>query len=183
MPCMLTSGTRWPSHSAPRRRSAHGNTSPCTLVWRSSQSKTVLRTKASRSVGVTAGASSCKDAGSARRGAEQISRSWSDLWNESQHCVLLTNIISHLRARWVAMSQGSHEDLSVTGPTLIPALGSCKRRMTSGERRLAERLQVKLEADYLVWYDIPLGRRRLHPDFVILHPLRGVLILEVKDWK
>lgn len=81
------------------------------------------------------------------------------------------------------MSQGSHKDLSVTGPTLIPALGSCKRRMTSGERRLAERLQVKLEADYLVWYDIPLGRRRLHPDFVILHPLRGVLILEVKDWK
>ena len=30
--------------------------------------------------------------------------------------------------------------------TLIPALNSCKPRMTSGERRLAERLEEKLGA-------------------------------------
>ena len=37
---------------------------------------------------------------------------------------------------------------------LIPALGSCLARMTSGEKRLAERLQQKLEDDYLLWRDV-----------------------------
>ena len=32
--------------------------------------------------------------------------------------------------------------------TLIPALGACVSRMTTGERRLAERLEQKLDADY-----------------------------------
>lgn len=56
-------------------------------------------------------------------------------------------------------------------------------RMTSGEKRLARRLQSLLEDDYLVWYDIPVGRTRRYPDFIILHPGRGLLFLEVKDWK
>lgn len=54
--------------------------------------------------------------------------------------------------------------------------------MTSGERRLAERLEQKLDGDYLLWYDVPMGPRHLHPDFVVMHPRRGILILEVKDW-
>jgi len=66
---------------------------------------------------------------------------------------------------------------------LIPALSSCVSRMTAGERRLAERLEQKLDADYLVWYDVPVGPKHLHPDFVVLHPKRGLLILEVKDWR
>jgi hypothetical protein len=66
---------------------------------------------------------------------------------------------------------------------LIPALGSCAARMTSGERRLAERLEQKLDDDYLMWYDVPVGPMRTHPDFVIIHPRRGILILEAKDWK
>ncbi len=66
---------------------------------------------------------------------------------------------------------------------LIPALNSCVSRMTGGERRLAQRLEDKLEDDYLIWYDVPIGPKHLHPDFVVLHPHRGVLILEVKDWK
>lgn len=66
---------------------------------------------------------------------------------------------------------------------LIPALGSCAARMTSGERRLAERLEQKLDDDYLLWYDVPVGPMRTHPDFVIIHPRRGILILETKDWK
>jgi len=37
--------------------------------------------------------------------------------------------------------------------TLIPSLGSCVSRMTSGERRLAERLEAKLDPDYLLWYN------------------------------
>lgn len=67
--------------------------------------------------------------------------------------------------------------------TLIPALGSCVSRMTSGERRLAERLEQKLDDDYLMWYDVPVGPKQSHPDFVILHPRRGLLILETKDWR
>ena len=66
--------------------------------------------------------------------------------------------------------------------TVIPALSACVSRMTQGERRTAERLEHKLDDDYLVWYDVPVGPRHAHPDFVILHPWRGVLILEVKDW-
>ena len=67
--------------------------------------------------------------------------------------------------------------------TLIPAIGSCVSRMTGGERRLAERLEAKLDDDYLLWYDVPMGPRNTHPDFCVLHPRRGILVLEVKDWK
>ncbi|MEX2516760.1 MAG: NERD domain-containing protein/DEAD/DEAH box helicase [Gammaproteobacteria bacterium] len=67
--------------------------------------------------------------------------------------------------------------------TLIPSLNSVKRKMTSGERRFAERLESHLEDDYLCWYDVPVGPRGIHPDFVVMHPRRGLLILEVKDWR
>ncbi len=66
---------------------------------------------------------------------------------------------------------------------LIPALGSCAARMTVGERRLAERLEDKLDDDYLLWYDVPVGPKQTYPDFVVLHPRRGLLILENKHWK
>ncbi|MGC4060138.1 MAG: NERD domain-containing protein/DEAD/DEAH box helicase [Aquabacterium sp.] len=55
--------------------------------------------------------------------------------------------------------------------------------MTTGEKRLAERLEQKLDDDYLMWYDVPVGPKQSHPDFVILHPRRGLLILETKDWR
>ncbi len=67
--------------------------------------------------------------------------------------------------------------------TLIPSMGACVSRMTGGERRLAERLEQKLDDDYRLWYDVPMGPRNTHPDFCILHPRRGILVLEVKDWK
>ncbi|ARV19662.1 Helicase IV [Curvibacter sp. AEP1-3] len=67
--------------------------------------------------------------------------------------------------------------------TLIPAIGACVSRMTTGERRLAERLEAKLDDDYRLWYDVPMGPRNTHPDFCVLHPRRGILVLEVKDWK
>jgi hypothetical protein len=66
--------------------------------------------------------------------------------------------------------------------TLIPAIGSCRPRMTEGERRLAERLEAKLDDDYLLWYDVPMGPKQSQPDFVVLHPRRGLLILETKHW-
>lgn len=67
--------------------------------------------------------------------------------------------------------------------TLIPSLNASLRRMTGGERRFAQRLVEKLEDDYTCWYDVPIGVAARHPDFVLLSPRRGVLILEVKDWK
>ncbi|MCK5874016.1 MAG: NERD domain-containing protein [Alcanivoracaceae bacterium] len=66
---------------------------------------------------------------------------------------------------------------------LIPALSTCKRTMTPGEKRLGERLEQKLEDDYLIWYEPAIGPRALHPDFLVLHPRRGILVLEVKDWR
>lgn len=55
--------------------------------------------------------------------------------------------------------------------------------MWPGERRFAQRLESKLEDDYLLWYDVAIGQAVKHPDFIVLHPQRGLLILEVKDWK
>ncbi|RAO75306.1 3'-5' exonuclease [Dyella jiangningensis] len=67
--------------------------------------------------------------------------------------------------------------------TLIPSRNSCLSRMTSGEKRLSERLEQKLEEDYLLWYDVPIGPKQRCPDFIVFHPRRGLLVLEVKDWK
>jgi hypothetical protein len=66
---------------------------------------------------------------------------------------------------------------------LIPAIASVTGKMTGGERRFARRLESHLEEDYLCWYDVPVGPRRAHPDFLVLHPRRGLLVIEVKDWK
>jgi len=63
--------------------------------------------------------------------------------------------------------------------------------MTSGEKRLAQRLEAKLDDDYLLWYDVPVGPKCLHPDFILLHPLRGLFVrddattdrkLAIADW-
>jgi len=67
--------------------------------------------------------------------------------------------------------------------TLIPTRNSCLPRMTAGEKRFSERLEQKLEDDYLLWYDVPVGLKQRRPDFVVFHPRRGLLVLEVKDWK
>lgn len=67
--------------------------------------------------------------------------------------------------------------------TLIPSISTCTSRMTAGERRFASRLEDKLEDDYLCWYDVSIGERNQHPDFIVFHPSRGLLVLEVKDWR
>lgn len=66
---------------------------------------------------------------------------------------------------------------------LIPSRNGALPRMTQGERRVALRLEDLLEDDYLTWYDVPIGPKQRRPDFVVLHPRRGFLILEVKDWR
>jgi hypothetical protein len=60
--------------------------------------------------------------------------------------------------------------------------GLCLVSHDFGERRFAQRLEAKLEDDYLCWYDVPIGEKSRHPDFVVFHPSRGLLVLEVKDW-
>ena len=42
--------------------------------------------------------------------------------------------------------------------------------MTFGERRLARRLEEKLDGDNLFWYNVPIGEKRWHPDFIVMHP-------------
>jgi len=53
--------------------------------------------------------------------------------------------------------------------------------MTPGEKRLARRLEALLDDDYMVWYDIPVGRKNRYPDFIVRDPARGLLFLEVKQ--
>ena len=53
----------------------------------------------------------------------------------------------------------------------------------TGERKVLQQLKRCLSDDYIVWHNIPIGDRQREPDFVILNPRRGVLVLEVKDWK
>ncbi len=56
-------------------------------------------------------------------------------------------------------------------------------RCNAGERKLFEALKRHLPDDHLVWHDLPIGDAGLQPDFVILSPRQGLLVLEVKDWK
>jgi hypothetical protein len=66
---------------------------------------------------------------------------------------------------------------------IIPNLSPSHTQATRGERRFARRLELFLEDDYWCFYDVPVGKRRRYPDFIILHPRRGLLFLEVKDWR
>lgn len=52
---------------------------------------------------------------------------------------------------------------------------------TPGERRVFKALRDHLPEDYLVYYDIAIGGR--HPDFVVIGPDLGLVVLEVKDWR
>ncbi len=65
----------------------------------------------------------------------------------------------------------------------IQSVHAASGSVTPGERRFGQRLNSHLEDDYLVWFNVPVGRTRRYPDYVVLHPRRGLLVLEVKDWK
>jgi hypothetical protein len=62
-------------------------------------------------------------------------------------------------------------------------LTNVDQRCNTGERRVLHQLKRCLEDDYLVWHNVPIGPRARHPDFVILSPRQGILLLEVKDWR
>ena len=65
----------------------------------------------------------------------------------------------------------------------FPDIHSKNLKLTAGERRFATCLFRTLEDDYCCWINVPVGSRQLRPDFIVLHPGRGILTLEVKDWK
>jgi hypothetical protein len=59
---------------------------------------------------------------------------------------------------------------------------------TSGERHFAKAIKRCLGDEYIVWYDVPVGLKVIgnpsrQPDFILLHPQWGVLIMEIKDWR
>ncbi len=56
-------------------------------------------------------------------------------------------------------------------------------RCNAGERRVLQQLRRCLDDDSLVWFDVPIGPAARQPDFVVLSPRQGMLLLEVKDWK
>jgi hypothetical protein len=58
---------------------------------------------------------------------------------------------------------------------------SIDARCNAAERRVLHQLRRCLEDDYLIWHDLPIGPHGRRPDFVILSPRWGVLLLEVKD--
>jgi len=65
---------------------------------------------------------------------------------------------------------------------IIPTINSFPGKSTFGEKRLARKIEATLNDNCLCWYDIPVGKSRRYPDFIILNPERGLLFLEVKDW-
>lgn len=65
--------------------------------------------------------------------------------------------------------------MALTIPETIPSTAS------QGEQRLFHVLKTKLPGDFIVWYE-PRLQRNLYPDFTILSPSFGLLIIEVKGW-
>ena len=59
-------------------------------------------------------------------------------------------------------------------PETIPSKAS------QGEKNLFAALKLQLPDAFIVWYEPTIDR--LLPDFVILGPTFGLLILEVKGW-
>ena len=66
---------------------------------------------------------------------------------------------------------------------IVPNLRLGNAKATPGEQRLAHRLESLLDDDWLCFYNVPVGKRRRYPDFILVHPRCGLLFLEVKDWK
>jgi hypothetical protein len=52
--------------------------------------------------------------------------------------------------------------------------GLLQDRLDSG----GERLEAKLENDYLCWYNVSIGPSSLYPDSVVFHPGRGLFIVK-----
>jgi len=61
-------------------------------------------------------------------------------------------------------------------------LGQVWQRCNAGQRRLLAQLKRCLGDEHLVWHDLPLAPGGQRPDFVLLSPRQGLLLLQLKDW-
>ena len=59
-------------------------------------------------------------------------------------------------------------------------LGRLRTPLTAGELKVLELLDRKLDEEWEIYIQPHLNGMR--PDFVVLHPLRGIGVVEVKDW-
>lgn len=66
--------------------------------------------------------------------------------------------------------------MAFTVPETIPI-----KTGTPGEHRVFKALRDWMPEDYLVYYDVAVQGR--YPDFIIIGPDLGVLVLEIKDWR
>lgn len=66
---------------------------------------------------------------------------------------------------------------------MIPNRITKERRATKGEVRTFEALARGLDKSWYVWYDVGIGNKEVYPDFILIHPLHGLLVLEVKDYR
>jgi hypothetical protein len=67
-------------------------------------------------------------------------------------------------------------------PTMIPT--TVPDTATSGEKRVYRILRDQLPEGYTAWHELTLSyrKRSIHPDFIIIGPDEGVIVIEVKDW-
>ncbi len=54
---------------------------------------------------------------------------------------------------------------------------------TAGERLLFDLFEKRLPDSCIVRYEMLVGEREHRPDYTLIDPIRGILILEVKDWE
>lgn len=65
---------------------------------------------------------------------------------------------------------------------MIPNRITPDMRATPGEFKTFETLAKYLDDKWCVWYDIGIGNTEIYPDFILIHPLYGLYVLEVKDF-
>ncbi|RLC85707.1 MAG: hypothetical protein DRI37_07720, partial [Chloroflexi bacterium] len=72
--------------------------------------------------------------------------------------------------------------MTTNGPILIPS--PIPQNATPGEKKVYRLLRQQLPSGYIAWYELTLSFRAdsRYPDFVIIGPDQGILVLEVKDW-
>jgi hypothetical protein len=65
---------------------------------------------------------------------------------------------------------------------MIPSTLSNQPDTTAGERKLFDLFRTTLPERCVVRYEMLLGQRHYRPDYTLVDPNRGVLVVEVKDW-
>jgi serine/threonine protein kinase len=74
-------------------------------------------------------------------------------------------------------------DRFITMAYIIPSLDQIRHsNANDGELQVAETLQEKLPQDVFAWFNPSIPPQNLEPDFLVLDPGRGLLVIEVKDW-